>query len=150
MEGQLVEHLVFFSYIQACCLRSCLLVCLKNCRVANRPPVRNCANILQTGQTYYKTVTSTLAWFAKIGRFANRYPVREPDKSLRTGRPVRQPDGTYILPVIKYLCAYSCSVSLASLNHSLLRPYSFLPHTLQSLFKTLGTSCCYGNAESNA
>jgi len=28
MEGHLVEHLVFFSYIQACCLHSCLLVCL--------------------------------------------------------------------------------------------------------------------------
>src|SRR3979409_2691703 len=93
MERQLVEHLVFFSYIQACCLRSCLLVCLctsqKNCRVANSTPVRNWANILQTGQTYCKNVTSTLAWFAQIGRFAN-WQVRQPDPTytLEKNRPL--------------------------------------------------------------
>jgi len=49
-------------------------------RFANRSPVRNWANILQTGKLYSKNVTSILAWFAKIGQFPNRSPVREPGK----------------------------------------------------------------------
>ena len=78
MEGQLAEHLVFFSYIQACCLRSCLLVCLctsqkwSGCKPSSRSQLgKYIADVLQKCYIYFSVVREN--WpVRELARFANR------------------------------------------------------------------------------